>query len=116
MPCDLQPLSLGTPRQLPLHRGSQELRQRDRNRRTLARFAVDRDRSIVRIGDRFDKRKPQAAAALLFAAALVDTEERLKDAVLRLLRNASAAIGDREGLSRYGQQNRLFGRIGIVSV
>ena len=48
----------------------------------------------MEIGDLPHQRKPQPRAAVLPAAGLVHAEEWLEDALLILLRDAAAGVGD----------------------
>ena len=48
----------------------------------------------MEIGDLPHQREPQPRTAVLAAAGLIHTEEGLEDALLILLRNATAGIGN----------------------
>ena len=68
--------------------------QLHRDGRALVRAFFHPNGAAVEIGDLPHQRKPQSRAAVLPAAGLVHAEEWLEDALLILLRDAAAGVGD----------------------
>ncbi len=72
--------------------------QVDRERRSLARLAVDVDEAVVLLDDAVDRGQPEAGAL----ADVLGGEERLEEVGQRLLVHAAAVVA-------HGQQHVLAG-------
>src|SRR6185437_13881617 len=75
----------------PANRGQQH-----RKRAALSLLAMHRDLSLVRLGNPFAYRQPQATALLFAGARLIGTVETLEDMRARLGGDADARIGNAE--------------------